>query len=65
MILHYKQGWRILQNPISLPLRVMQAKYYPFGNFSIAALGHRPSYIQWSILAAQLHLLQEVKMENW
>lgn len=56
-----KQGWRITKNPLSLLLRVMQAKYYPLENFSSASLIHRPSHV-WIGLILFYLLLDDVPM---
>ncbi|XP_019184179.1 PREDICTED: uncharacterized protein LOC109179064 [Ipomoea nil] len=48
-----KQGWRILTSLNSLVCRVFKAKYFPNGGFLSASLGHNPSYLWRSIVAAQ------------
>lgn len=48
-----KQGWRLLNNENPLVTSIMQAKYYPNSDFLNANLGHNPSYMWRSILAAQ------------
>lgn len=48
-----KQGWRLMTNQNSLMARVIQARYYPHKSFLEAKLGHNPSYLWRSILAAQ------------
>jgi hypothetical protein len=39
-----RQGWGILQNPSSLMVAVIQAKYFPHGDFLKASLGNKPSF---------------------
>lgn len=40
-----KQGWRILQNEISLLSRIFKAKYFPNVSFFDAPLDHYPLYV--------------------
>jgi ribonuclease HI/exonuclease III len=53
-----KQGWRLVQDPNSLPGSILKAKYFPRGSFLDAKVGSRPSYAWRSILAGR-ELLQE------
>lgn len=49
------------EDPISPYLsRVIEAKYYPLGDFQTTQLGHQPSYIWMNILVARPYLLQGV-----
>ncbi|XP_075663372.1 putative mitochondrial protein AtMg00310 [Castanea sativa] len=48
-----KQGWRIQQNPNSLVHKVFKEKYFAGGSFWEAQVGHRPSYVWRSIMAAK------------
>lgn len=48
-----KQRWRIQQNPNSLVHRVLKAKYFADLTFKEAQLGHRPSYVWRSLMAAK------------
>lgn len=45
-----KQGWRLLQFPNSLVLKVMQARYYWNSDFLRANIGSNPSFIWRSII---------------
>jgi len=40
-----KQGWRLIQNSLSLTARIFQAKYYPHLSFLNASFGSRPSFV--------------------
>jgi hypothetical protein len=40
-----KQCWRLLQNPESIAVKIIVAKYYPNGSFWEARIGSRPSLI--------------------
>ncbi|XP_074313616.1 uncharacterized protein LOC141648798 [Silene latifolia] len=48
-----KQAWRLITNSTSLWSRLMQAKYFPDGDFMSASLGHNPSYTWRSIFEAR------------
>ena len=48
-----KQGWRIQQNPGFMVHRVFKAKYFGGSSFKDAQLGHKPSYVWRSIMAAK------------
>ncbi|KAK8952445.1 hypothetical protein KSP39_PZI004212 [Platanthera zijinensis] len=39
-----KQAWRLITRPDSLVAQLFRARYYPHGDFFVAALGDRPSY---------------------
>ena len=39
-----KQGWHLIHHPETLMAKIMQAKYYPNGNFLEANIGQNPSY---------------------
>lgn len=45
-----KQGWRILQNPVSLIARLLKARYFPRYTFLDASLRFQPSYTWRSLL---------------
>jgi hypothetical protein len=45
-----KQGWRLIQEPLSLSAQILKAVYYPNDDFLSAQLGTRPSRIWRSIL---------------
>ncbi|XP_019168826.1 PREDICTED: uncharacterized protein LOC109164733 [Ipomoea nil] len=55
-----KQGWRILIKPDSLVCKLLKARYFPHSDFLDATLGHNPSYIWRSILAAQELLIMGI-----
>ncbi|KAA3488818.1 reverse transcriptase [Gossypium australe] len=48
-----KQGWRLINYPDSLLVRMLKAKYYPNSNFSEARLGNLPSLTWRSVWAAR------------
>ncbi|KAK6160267.1 hypothetical protein DH2020_003648 [Rehmannia glutinosa] len=48
-----KQFWRLLTNPDSLATRLLKAKYYPKDELMNAKIGHQPSFLWRSILAAR------------
>ncbi|KAF5462683.1 hypothetical protein F2P56_018670 [Juglans regia] len=48
-----KQAWRLIHYPQALVSKVLKAKYFPHGQFLNAKLGHKPSYIWRSIMAAR------------
>ncbi|KAI5672006.1 hypothetical protein M9H77_12370 [Catharanthus roseus] len=52
-----------MKNPYSLLSRVMQSKYYPCIDFSLAPLVLRPSYVWKSVLATRPHLLQGMRWQ--
>ncbi|KAK6162202.1 hypothetical protein DH2020_002043 [Rehmannia glutinosa] len=52
-----KQAWRLLTQPSTLLSRILQAKYYPNGNFFDAGLGSRPSWSWRSILESRSSIL--------
>lgn len=45
-----RQAWRVLQDPGSLSARILEAVYFPNGNFLEASEGTRPSRIWWAIM---------------
>ncbi|KAA3477205.1 reverse transcriptase [Gossypium australe] len=49
-----KQGWRIINNQISLVTRVLKAKYFPNGQFLNFHLGNSSSYTWKSIWVAKV-----------
>ena len=53
-----RQGWRLLQKPDSLLVKMLQARYYPSSNFMGAKLGYRPSYA-WRSLIQGRELLRK------
>jgi len=53
LVLISKQAWRLIHNTHSLFYRVYKARYFPNCSFMDAALGHNPSYVWWSWLAAR------------
>jgi hypothetical protein len=55
-----KQGWRLLQDPSSLPASILKAKYFPNSNFLGAKLGSRPSFAWRSLFNARDLLLQGI-----
>ncbi|CAN1819056.1 Uncharacterized mitochondrial protein AtMg00310 [Linum perenne] len=48
-----KQGWRILENPKVLWVRLLKNIYFPKGDFLAAPRGARPSWIWSSIFKAR------------
>ena len=48
-----KQGWKLLTEPQSLVSRIFKARYFPYGSYLTATLGHNPSYVWRSILCAR------------
>ena len=48
-----KQAWRLIHNTHSLFYRVYKARYFPNCSFMDAVLGHNPSYVWCSLLAAR------------
>ncbi|KAH9697393.1 reverse transcriptase domain-containing protein [Citrus sinensis] len=48
-----KQLWRLLTRPDSLMARILKARYYSRKSVLQASLGHNPSYVWRSILAAK------------
>jgi hypothetical protein len=46
-----KQCWRLLQNPNSLAIDNLKAKYYPRTNVLEDSLGKRPSFAWWSLFS--------------
>lgn len=44
-----KQGWRLLQDPLSIVGIILKAKYFPHGSFLDVAIGSRPSFLWRSI----------------
>ncbi|CAN1263178.1 Uncharacterized mitochondrial protein AtMg00310 [Linum perenne] len=48
-----KQGWRILQNPDALWVRLLKSIYFPKGSFLTAKRGTRASWICASFFKAQ------------
>lgn len=57
-----KQGWRILTNPDSLMARILEARYFPHGNFLQAKPGSRPSATWSSILKARTLLTKGLRI---
>ena len=53
MALLAKQAWRLLHHTHSLFYRVYKAKYFPNCSFLEAEVGHNPSYVWRSLLAAR------------
>ena len=39
-----KQGWRMLENPALLMVRMYKVRYFPNGNILNASIGNNPSY---------------------
>lgn len=48
-----KEAWRLLENPSSLIGRILQACYFPNGDFLTAGYGQSPSLIWRSILCGR------------
>lgn len=48
-----KQLWNLMKQPSSLAYRILKAKYFPRTDMLQAGLGHNPSYLWRSILAAK------------
>ena len=44
-----KQGWRMLENPASLMVRMYKVRYFPNGDILNASIGSNPSYAWRSI----------------
>ncbi|KAA3469681.1 reverse transcriptase [Gossypium australe] len=53
-----KQGWRLINYPDSLLVKVLKAKYYPNSNFAAARLGNLPS-LTWRSVWAGKGLLEK------
>lgn len=53
-----KQGWRIIQQPLSLATRVLKAKYFYKSDFLNGKIGSNTSYLLRSFMTAQ-KLLKE------
>ena len=56
-----KQAWRLVTGSHSLFYRVYKARYFPWCSFMEAELGHYPSFVWRSLLAAR-DVIQEVSM---
>lgn len=52
-----KQGWRMLLVPNSLMAKVYKARYFPNDHFLNAKIGHNPSYM-WSSVVAAIGLIR-------
>jgi hypothetical protein len=48
-----KQGWRIMQDPNSLTVRILKAKYFPNSYFLEVPIGSRVSYLWRSVCNAR------------
>ena len=48
-----KQGWWLQQRQNSLAYHVLKSKYFPHCDFSQATLGNNPSFMWYSLMAAQ------------
>lgn len=58
LVLLAKQGWRLIQNPSSLTVKVLKATYFPQRDFFNEKFGSKASYVWRSILATR-QLLEE------
>lgn len=56
-----KQGWRLMENPGSLIVRLLKAKYYKNSNILKASLGANPSLLWKNIWCAKGLLIFELK----
>lgn len=45
LVMFEKQGWRILQEPSSLSVRILKAKYVPSSDLLESKLGSQPSQV--------------------
>jgi hypothetical protein len=48
-----KLGWKLMAELHSLVARILKARYFLSGDFLNAHLGHKPSFIRWSIHNSQ------------
>ena len=48
-----KQAWRLIHHTHFLFYQVYKARYFPNCSFMEADLGHNPSYVWWSLMAAR------------
>ncbi|KAH9717145.1 putative reverse transcriptase/RNA-dependent DNA polymerase [Citrus sinensis] len=58
-----RQMWKLLTSPDSLMARILKARYYPRTSVVRASLGHNPSYVWRSILAAKEVVVQESRVQ--
>jgi len=48
-----KQGWKFITEPDTLVARIFKARYFPYGSYLTATVGHNPSYVWRSIMRAR------------
>jgi len=48
-----KQGWKFITEPNSLVARIFKARYFPYGSYLKAEIGHNPSYVWRNIMHAR------------
>ncbi|KAH9684396.1 reverse transcriptase domain-containing protein [Citrus sinensis] len=58
-----RQMWKLLTCPESLMARILKARYYPRTSVVRASLGHNPSYVWRSILAAKEVVVQGSRVQ--
>ena len=60
-----RQGWKLQTETNSLAYKVLKAKCFPDCEFVEATVGRRPSYLWWSIMAAQHIVRKWSMMAGW
>ena len=72
-----KQAWRLIHHTHSLFYHVYKARYFPKCSFMEAEIGHNPSYVWWSMVAAKEVIMEgsrwrvrhgrqiEAESQNW
>jgi hypothetical protein len=61
-----KQRWRLLQNPSSLIVQILKAKYFLHSSFLESSIGNCPSFAWQSIFASrELFWPAKVGVEGW